>query len=134
MKAHIDTDVVIDVVANREPWADDNAAVLDWAKENPMDASIAWHSLANLFYITDISRKFALELVSFAAIPPVDNDSFCMAMRLDLPDPEDAMQVACAMLHEARYIVTRNIRHYRKSPVPAVTPKKFVKIVQAGRI
>jgi hypothetical protein len=42
---------------------------------------------------------------------------------------EDALQAAAALAWSADHIVTRNLSDYRKSPVPAVTPKAFLKRV-----
>lgn len=47
-----------------------------------------------------------------------------MRYALDLPmaDFEDALQTAAARACGARSIVTRNVRDFARSPVPAVTP------------
>lgn len=123
----MDTDVIMDMITGREPWVDTSSAVLDWAKRNPMSASVAWHSLANLFYLTTASKVFLVDLSRFLHIPPVGNADFQQAMKLDLTDSEDAMQVACALRHQAKVLITRNQRHYRKSPIPAITPTDFLK-------
>ena len=127
MKIHIDTDVIIDMITNREPWATDSTKVLNWAQQHPMSASVAWHSLSNLFYLTTMTQEFAKELVGILKIPATENAEFKEALSLGFSDPEDAMQVACAMKHQARYIITRNLQHYKKSPIPALTPKEFLR-------
>lgn len=115
------------MITDRDPWAEDSSRVLDWAKQNPMQGSVAWHSLANLFYITNISREFAMELTSFLIIPAAGTMEFHAAMKLNVPDPEDSMQISSAILHDADFLITRNLRHYRNSPIPALSPKAFLK-------
>ena len=73
-----------------------------------------------------MTQEFAKELVGFLKIPAIDNAEFKEALSLGFSDPEDAMQVACAMKHQARYIITRNLQHYKKSPIPPLSPKEFV--------
>ena len=49
------------------------------------------------------------------------------ALRFPMADIEDALQAAAALAFHAQWIVTRNVRDYRRSPVPAVSPAEFVK-------
>ena len=37
---------------------------------------------------------------------------------------EDAVQVAAARACGASHIVTRNVRHFARSPIPAITPRE----------
>ena len=46
------------------------------------------------------------------------------ATRLEMTDFEDAMQVAAARACGARFVVTRNTRDFRRSPIPAITPQE----------
>ena len=45
----------------------------------------------------------------------------------DFDDFEDCLQSECAIIFGADYIVTRNIRHFSGSPIPAITPNDFCK-------
>ena len=40
-----------------------------------------------------------------------------------LADFEDAMKVAAARACGARHIVTRNVKDYQRSPIPAIRPQ-----------
>jgi hypothetical protein len=41
-------------------------------------------------------------------------------------DFEDRLQVECARLINADYIITRNIIDFSKSPIPAILPEDFL--------
>ena len=41
-------------------------------------------------------------------------------------DFEDAVQAATALRINANYIITRNVKDYRYSRIPALTPKEFL--------
>ena len=41
-------------------------------------------------------------------------------------DFEDVLQVAVARAGSAELIITRNIKHYKKRPISAVTPEQFI--------
>lgn len=126
MKILIDCDVLLDIALRREPHFEASSMVLDWAEHNPGKAAIAWHTVANLFYLTNgKTTKFIEELSEFIEIPATGVESLRDALSLEFKDFEDAMQVAAADLHAAQNIVTRNVKHYKKSPIKAVTPAEF---------
>ena len=56
------------------------------------------------------------------AVAPADSQALRYAVSLPMADFEDAMQVAAAKACGARYIVTRNVRDFARSPIPAITP------------
>jgi predicted nucleic acid-binding protein len=45
---------------------------------------------------------------------------------LGFADFEDAVIAAIARREKADYIITRNIKDYSKSPIPAITPEEFL--------
>ncbi len=52
------------------------------------------------------------------------------ALALDFKDFEDAMQVAAALRFRADRLVTRNLKDYRNSPIPVVSPTGFLKEIE----
>ena len=70
------------------------------------------------------SRELVSELLGCVGVAPVDTALPRYAIALAMSDFEDAMQVAAARSRRARHIVTRNVRDYRLSPIPAITPQK----------
>lgn len=41
---------------------------------------------------------------------------------------EDAVQASCAKRHQAKYIITRNVKDYKLSPGMAIEPTDFLKL------
>ncbi len=128
----IDTDVLIDVALDRNPHADAACELLDRLEQRPGSAFIAWHTASNFYYLvastrgTADTRRFVSELLGYVGVAPVDTAVLRYATTLPLSDFEDAMQVAAARSCKARHIVTRNVRDYRLSPIPAITPLEAV--------
>jgi hypothetical protein len=48
-------------------------------------------------------------------------------LKLGIGDFEDALQAGAAMSWEAAFIVTRNERDFKRSPVPAISPSAYLK-------
>lgn len=129
----LDTDILVDVAGDREPHAAASAALLDLLEARRRAAVVAWHTLSNFSHIVrplrgaDRARAFLTDVVRFAVVVPTDTEAFRYAVSLDLPDLEDAMQVAAAWACGARWIATRNVSDFRKSPIPARRPEQLLK-------
>ena len=126
----IDTDVLIDVALDRQPFSDAASELLDRLQTGPKRAFVAWHTLSNFYYLVTPARgdsdvrAFIAELIRFVAVADCDTNAMDFALQLRMADFEDAMQVAAARASGARYVVTRNARDFRRSPIPAITPEE----------
>lgn len=128
----IDTDIIVDVAVDRQPHSDAAIDLLDRIQNGFERASVAWHTISNLYYILRPSsgdaaaRQFILQITSYVEVVPTGTEDVSYAVRLPMNDFEDAMQVAAARACVARTIVTRNLRDYRYSPIPAMSPEQFL--------
>jgi predicted nucleic acid-binding protein len=126
MRILIDTDVLLDFALGRDPNVFSSQKVIEWAEANPGDAAIAWHSISNIAYLAPSGAKeFIRELLRFVEVPTVGTTDAVRALQLPMRDIEDALQAAAALAFRAGCIISRNTRDYRRSPVPAITPKEF---------
>lgn len=122
----IDTDILLDVALDRLPYSDSASELLNLIEGGAEAACIAWHSVANIYYImrplrgSADARGFILDLTRFVNVATTDTQGIRYAAELPMPDLEDAMQVAAARSSGARLVVTRNLRDYEQSPIPAV--------------
>lgn len=136
----LDTDILIDVALDRAPHAGPAGDLLTYLERRPRMAFLAWHSLSNFHYLVsptrgkDGAREFLLDLTRFVAVAPTDTEAFRFAASLSVSDFEDALQIAAADACGAIRIATRNVRHYRSSPIPARTPSDLLKELEKGLI
>ena len=132
MKILVDTNILLDVLLERDGLVEESEAVLDWCEAHPGDGWIAWHTLANLYYIgVKIAGKkeadrFVDEVLDVFEVCPADSLAARNARILPIPDFEDALQVAAAQKARVERIVTRNKKDFRRSPIPALTPGEFL--------
>jgi predicted nucleic acid-binding protein len=128
MRVLVDADVLIDVALDRAPHAEASSRLLDALEARPGSGYVAWHSIANLYYLVapargrHDARSFVADLVRFIDVAPASAESVRVATRLPLKDFEDALQVVAALACGAEVIATRNIKDFRGSPVPANSP------------
>ncbi|MDE0066108.1 MAG: PIN domain-containing protein [Acidimicrobiaceae bacterium] len=126
----LDTDVLIDVALDRQPYSEPTSELLDRIEHGNRRAFIAWHTVSNFYYLVAASSggssasDFLVELTGFVSVAATDTESVRYAASLSMSDFEDALQVAAAQACGARHIVTRNVKDYMYSPIPAITPQE----------
>lgn len=126
MRIFIDTDVILDVLLNREPHASASAFVMDWAEGTPGAAAVSWHGLANIHYLSrDGAEAFIREVIEFVEVPETGTWDMRQALQLGFDDLEDAMQTSAAIKFGAQAIITRNTADYDRSPIKVLSPTEF---------
>ncbi|MCL6613686.1 MAG: PIN domain-containing protein [Firmicutes bacterium] len=134
MKILIDTNIVIDVLAKREPFHVTSAQILRLSETGKITAFITANSVTDIVYIL---RKYIPDksiltltiqnLLSIVDVADILKTDVLRAFELDFSDYEDALQARCARRIKANYIVTRNPSDFANSSVPALTPESFLK-------
>ena len=133
----IDTNVLLDVIARREPYVIFSEKVIDLCRQEIINGAIAGHSVLNAMYV--LRKNFTLEerkeiflsLCEFLYVESVDFEKIIQALKDDdFSDFEDCLQMQCALSLRADYIVTRNVKDFAASEIPAVTPEEFLKILE----
>lgn len=141
MKILIDTNVLIDYILRREPYTDDAEKIIFLCKNMQIEGCIAAHSIMNIFYILrklmtlEKRKKFLNYISEFIEIIGIDRRKIISAVNNDqFTDVEDCLQTECAKEFSANYIVTRNVKDFQNSTVPAISPDEFLKKVNLTTI
>ena len=137
MRILIDTNVVLDVVLARTPWAAEASALLDRTARGDVSGFIAAHAVTTVFYVVERARdrRTALtavgDLLSVAGVAELGSADFQRALTFGMKDFEDAVQVAAALRVGADFVVTRNARDFRGSPVATRAPGEILALLDA---
>ena len=129
----VDTNVLIDVALERQPFFGPAVELLERLAEDPGRGFMAWHTVSTFYYIVEQTlgnertRSIIAELSGFLTVAPVTHDSLMYALSLPMADFEDAMQVAAAQAAGAGHVVTRDIGDFTNSPIPAITPEEALR-------
>ena len=136
MRVLLDTNILIDYISEREPFTENARAILLLCMEKKLDGCIAAHSVMNAFFILrkEMSvterRNFLLDMCSFLNVIGIDKSRIVSALENhDFSDVEDCLQTECAKAFGADFIVTRNIKDFANSEIPAILPENFLKRV-----
>jgi predicted nucleic acid-binding protein len=128
----VDTDVILDVLAKREPFFGSAATLWAEVEVGHVKAYLASHTVTTIFYLIAKARgkEFAKtcisDLLSVFRIAPVKESTLRLALESKIVDFEDAVQFAAAKEVSAEFIISRNISDYKKSEIPATTPELFL--------
>lgn len=120
----LDTNVVIDFLADRRLFSIDAAQLFDLAVEGKIKIYISAVSYNNIYYIlhqsltSNATIKLLDELASMTEIADVTNEVIRNSLKTDFKDYEDAIQYYCALnVPEIEFIVTRNTKDFKKSTI-----------------
>ncbi|MCK4762574.1 MAG: PIN domain-containing protein [Candidatus Aminicenantes bacterium] len=132
MTVLIALNIFIDVFQKRIPHYDQSSLVLTKVINKELTGYIAGHSVTTLYYLICkfLDREKALELIDWLLthfeIESAEKEDFMQARTFDMKDFEDAVAAGCAQKVSCDYIITRNIKDFKKSPIPAITAVKFI--------
>ena len=131
MRVLIDTNVILDILQNRQPFFKDSYNAVQFALKK-CSVYISATTVTDAVYITrkafnnSLDQKKALtEFFSQFRVCAVKNKQLKQAFSSSMSDFEDAVQVYCAKSHHVSYIITRNTKDYKLSPVKAIEPADF---------
>ena len=136
MKLFLDTNVVIDVIAAREPFVADSTAVFNLCETGKVEGIISALTLCTISYIlrkyvTQGTMRTKLQLFR-NVLTPVDLSVSLLDKTLasSISDFEDAVQFYTAVYSEADYIITRNAKHFPSNHIPVLSPTDYLALMK----
>jgi predicted nucleic acid-binding protein len=132
MRVFLDANVVLDVLAHREPFFSDSVQVLSLVESGVVEGLIAAHTVTTLFSLlnrkigAERARSSLLDLLRIVEVVPVDQDRILQAFAMNWSDFEDALQAACARKNAADYLLTRDQRGFSGASVTILSPAEFL--------
>lgn len=131
----IDTNVLLDFLLGRDPYFSNADRIIKLCAEQKIQGFMAAHSIPNMFYIlrkdmsVEARREVLLNLCDILAIEAINSVKVIAALKNSaFMDLEDCLQSDCAGEIKADYIVTRNIKDFEISEIPAILPEDFLKL------
>ena len=133
MKVLVDTNVVLDVLLNREHFCRDSTVILYLAKGAVISAFFPSFSMTNVFYILrrrgkslDEAYQEMDKLNIIFTVAPVTENTIASALALRWKDFEDAVQFITAKESKLDFIITRNKADYESSDISCMSPTEFI--------
>ena len=132
MNLFIDTNILIDLVANREPFSKWAFEIFKDQKKGKWKLITSSSSMLTTFYILEkqIGSKKARQaikvLLSRIDIHPIRKEQLLTALTTKFNDYEDAVQHECAMsFKKIKYFITRNKKDYKESLIEVLSSEEL---------
>ena len=132
MKVFVDTNVLVDVLARREPFYQDSAYVWTLAEQGRVAGFVSVISFNNIYYVVRrlrtrrvANRMMVLLRDTFTPVA-LDKQILDQAIDAGLSDLEDAIQYFSAVRVGADCIISRDVRVFPKSDLLVLTPQELL--------
>ena len=124
-----DTNVVLDVLLDRQPYVEASAAAWAAVETGISEGMLAAHAVTTIHCLvrkemgTIKAKRIVSAILRVFGVAAVDGAVVQEALQLPFSDFEDAVTAAAARLAGCEWIVTRDPKGFRGSPVRSLTPE-----------
>ena len=134
MAALVDTNVVLDLLAKREPWYKSASDLLFLCAQGKCQLALSGSTVTDLYYLVNKyssqsalnSREVIGRLLEFFSVVEVGFSECCLALTSSITDYEDAVLVEAARRAKLDCIITRNRRDFAHAAIPIVSPEEYL--------
>ena len=131
-KVFLDTNIIVDLIADRRPFSKFAIEIFNNAEEKKIKIFTSSHSIATTHYLLKkyldekTLREVLYNLIDYLTVIPVDIDVLKKGLRSKHKDFEDAIQILCATsIEKIDCIVTRNTKDFKDSEILVLTPDEL---------
>ena len=132
MRILFDTNVVLDVMLDREPFSFISANLLTYVESGKVSGFLGATTITTIHYLAQkvVGQKQALneveKLLKIFEISPIDKKVIKKAIKSDFKDFEDSVLHEAAIASNLDAIVTRNKSDFQKSTIKIFTPQELL--------
>jgi predicted nucleic acid-binding protein len=131
-KIFVDTNILVDLIADRKPFSKFAIEIFNKAEEKKVKLYTSSHSIATTHYLLKKHinekelREVLYNILDYLTIIPIDTDTLKKGLKSKHKDFEDALQIISAYsVEKIDCIVTRNTKDFRGSEIPVLTPDEL---------
>jgi predicted nucleic acid-binding protein len=133
-RVFVDTNILIDLIADRRPFSKFAIQIFTKAEERKIKLYTSSHSIATTHYLLKKYmeerelREVLHSTLDYLNIVAIDQDVIKKGLRSKHKNFEDAIQIISAYsVEKLDCIVTRNIKDFKGSEIPVLTPDELIK-------
>jgi predicted nucleic acid-binding protein len=128
----LDTNIILDIALKRDPFFDLSSKLFDFIDLRLIKGYVTASTITDIYYVARkekgnvIAREFISNLVEIVEVLGIDKIIIIKALKSDLNDFEDAVQVSAAVQYELDIIVTRNKSDFHNSILEILSPAELI--------
>ena len=130
----VDTDIIYDVLSQRQPFYQSAAKLFTMADENKVKITVSALSIANIHYLlskqlsSELAKQILRKFKILVKIVQIDDKIIDLALNSDFNDFGDAIQYYCALENDCNILLTRNLKDYKKAQITVMTAQDFINL------
>ena len=131
-----DTNVVLDLLGEREPFYNSAAKIATLADNGVIDLVVSALTYSTVYYllsrfedkdkVRDKIRKFKV----IAETSDLTDKIINKGLSSNFTDFEDSLQYYCALQMDCKIFITRNSKDFKESEIPVLTPDEYLNSLQ----
>ena len=128
MKVLLDTNIIIDIALERQPYFTNSETVLAFVEQGQIEGYISASTISDLYYLIrkqkcrDLTIEFLQEILTFCQIATVNQAAIIMAFTTNFQDFEDST----AVVNKLDAIITRNPQDFPIITPRIITPEQLI--------
>ena len=136
MKVLFDTNIILDVLLDREPFSEPAAQLMSKVERSEIEGFICATTITTIHYLiskilgNNAAKKHIKSLMSLFEIAPVTRTVLENALANQFKDFEDSVLHESAVHSGSEYIVTRNINDFKNSKIPVFEPVELINVIE----
>jgi predicted nucleic acid-binding protein len=129
----VDTNIIIDLLAQREPFYKDAQDLFTLSDKKETKLCISSLSFANTYYAIvkhhkDIDdKKYLAKFKVLVKIFSLEDKAIELALASNFNDFEEGLQYFIAIDNESDIIITRNKKDFKNSKIPVMTAGEYIR-------
>jgi predicted nucleic acid-binding protein len=131
VKVLFDTNVVLDVLLDRQPFRDPAAQLIARVERKELTGVLGATTLTTLYYLVakasgkEAARSAVRDVISLFEIAAVDKKILLRAVESPIEDFEDAVLAEAGALEDVDAVVTRDPDGFEDSSLRVLSPQKL---------
>ena len=133
MKIMCDTNIILDVLLERQPFVEDSYKVLSLCEEHRLEGFVSASSVTDIYYLvrkythsTELAYQAVGKILEIVKVCSVTNSDVLTAYQRKAKDFEDCLVVTCAKSIRCDAIVTRNKKDFEEFGICLLTPSELL--------
>ncbi len=137
MKVLFDTNIILDVLLDRKPFSEHASYLMSRVERSEINGFLCATTVTTIHYLLfkNLAKKKAIEsinsIMALFEVASVNRLVIENALKLKFSDFGDSIMHESAKHAGAEYIITRNIKDFKKSKIPVYTPTEFLSMLES---
>lgn len=131
-KLFLDTNVVLDLLGEREPFYNSAAKITSLADKGNINIVVSALTYSTVYYLlsrfenVDQVKEKIRKFKVIAETSDLTDKIIDKELSSKFSDFEDSLQYYCALKKDCNILITRNGKDFKESDIPVLTPDEFL--------